>query len=84
MKKQELIDELKGKDFVLDIESIEGGDVIHKNLKIKTYAVNVFEVVGKVAIGRTITIYVKDEGSPEEAAYYKDSEPKQMINRAEG
>lgn len=45
----------------------------------KWYSVNVREIVGNSASYRNIHFYVVAEGTKEEAAYYKDSEPQQTI-----
>lgn len=81
MTKQELVNDLEGKGFVGAIESITGGDLVHKKLDVKVYEANIFEVVGKVAKGRSVYIYVQNEGKEGERAFYKDQEPEQTVNK---
>ncbi|MBI4708256.1 MAG: hypothetical protein HY761_10100 [Candidatus Omnitrophica bacterium] len=81
MTKQELLAEMKAKEFIGSVEEPKLLEV--KPDGAKWYQVNVREVVGKAAIYRNMDFYVVDEGKDTESAYYKDSEPSQSIKAIE-
>jgi len=81
MTKQQLLDELAGKDFV---DALIGDPVIResKSNGDKWYSQNIREVNGKRCTYRNIHFYVVGESSPKEVAYYKEQEPKKQITDA--
>ena len=79
MTKAELLVDLAARDGILmlwgdpsplRVETPSGGGV-----DVIWYEQPVIEVIGKVALKKTIPFYVFDEAGPSEAAYYKDAEP---------
>lgn len=86
MTKKELLEDLKAKPFcdkVLGAEEVVLADNdLKKTNGIKWYRVSFMEVVGKVAISRSINAYVYAEGTANEKAFYGETEPKQQIKIA--
>lgn len=74
MNKQELLNDLESKDFVLRL--IGEPELQRDDIGYKWYTQQIFENLGDSGRGRTIHFYVLDEGEPEEKALYKDSTPK--------
>lgn len=75
MNKQELLNDLKSKDFVeqlIDVPKLQPGDF---GLGINWYTQEIFESVGNVGTTRTIHFFVLNEGKPNEKAVYKDRFP---------
>jgi hypothetical protein len=79
MTKAELIKDLEDKDYIVGVENIQGGDLVHPHLRIKAYQVNVFAAIGDIAEDRTIDIYVRNEGLEDEKAYYKNEAPEEKV-----
>lgn len=84
MKKTELLQEIEDQTYCGKLLGIEEVSLDENDLKttnnIKWYQVSFMEVVGKICKTRKISIYVFNEGTTKEAAYYGDKEPKQSIN----
>jgi hypothetical protein len=83
MTKTELLQDLASKDFVDSIN----GEAELKELKAdggKWYLINIREINpdGQSAVYRNIHFYVVDEGLVTEAAYYKDSIPVAITEKA--
>jgi len=75
MNKQELINDLKGKDFVEQLigeAKKQPGDF---GLGVSWYTQEIFESVGNVGTTRTIHFFVLNEGESNEKAVYKDRFP---------
>jgi len=81
MNKEELLVDLKNRDF---IDWIGEPELLEEKPDgAKWYSVNVREVVGKAAVYRNIHFYVINEGTKNEKAYYKDREPVANIKQVE-
>jgi hypothetical protein len=84
MKKQELLDELEQKDFCGKILGTTEVQLTEDDLKVansvKWYHIHFMEIVGKVAKCKKISMYVFDEGTAKESAYYGEREPEKSIN----
>jgi len=75
MNKQELINDLKSKDFVEQLigeAKKQPGDF---GLGVSWYTQEIFESVGNVGTTRTIHFFVLNEGKSNEKAVYKDRFP---------
>jgi len=73
MNKQELINDLKGRDFVEQL--INEPKLQRDDLGVKWYTQEIFESVGNVGTTRTIHFFVLNEGEANEKAVYKDRFP---------
>ncbi len=82
MTKSELLADLADRDWC---ESFVGkGDFIaNPHEGIAEYEQSVLEVVGNVAIGRSVRYYVRDERTEREVAWYKRDEPVASITAKE-
>lgn len=76
MNKNELIADLKNKDWVWSAFNAKTLEEIND---IKLYEISFLEIGGDVAIKRSYQFYVIDENQDTETAFYKDREPEQII-----
>lgn len=74
MTKQELLDDLAGRSFVKKIANPQL--IEEKPDGSKWYTVNVAEAYQNVANFRNVDFYVFDENTEEEAAYYRNTDPR--------
>jgi hypothetical protein len=83
MTKAELIAELTAKDFCGKVIGVQESDLDASDYKktnnIKVYHIHYMEIVGKCVRCTKAVMYVFDEGTAKEAAYYGEREPAQQI-----
>lgn len=76
MNKQELVNDLKSKDFVEQL--INEPKLQREDFGVKWYTQEIFEIVGNAGTTRTIHFFVLNEGTAEEKAVYKDRIPEKQ------
>ena len=83
MTKQQLLDDLASKTFCKKVlgatEALLDANDLKTTNNIMWYRVSYMEVVEDVAKTNTISMYVFDEGTEKEEAYYGDRKPTQQI-----
>jgi hypothetical protein len=83
MKKQDILNDLEGKDFCKKILGVVEVQLHENDLQtennIKWYQIAYLEAIDNIANMRKINMYVCNEGTEKEEAFYGNSEPVQTI-----
>ena len=79
MTKKELLQDLESRPF---IKKVAGDPVLREQKPDGTcwYTVNVAETFQKAAVYKNVDFYVFDEDTEDEAAYYKDRDPRRDVS----